>query len=156
MTFKVNILWLVCGFKEKWLRTEKGQLDCRKCSYIIWFLCFFGHNVLLYCLKLVGVRKKKWRPQWDFSIEALHMILCEKITQLQVKKAAFFQFWGHNVPITCSEVLGVINETWSPSYKLSMEILHLILCEEKIQLQTKTSAFFSFGVMTSPYIAHSS
>ena len=96
MTFKVNILWLVSGFKEKWLRTEKGRLDCPKRSYIVWFLWFFGHSVLLYCLKPVRVRKK-WRPRWDLSIEALHMILCVvKKWHNYKQKRLFFQFWGHN------------------------------------------------------------
>ena len=34
--------------------------------------------------------------------------------------------------------------------KLSVEVLHLILCEEKAQSQAKTRTFFSFSVITSP------
>ena len=31
----------------------------------------------------------------------------EEMTQLQAKNVSFFQFWGHNVPINSSKLLGV-------------------------------------------------
>ena len=31
----------------------------------------------------------------------------EGMTELQTKKAGFFQLWGHSVPIYCSKLLGV-------------------------------------------------
>ena len=40
-------------------------------------------------------------------MEALHVILCEEMTQLQEKNVSFFQFFGHNVPINYSKLLDV-------------------------------------------------
>ena len=46
------------------------------------------------------------------------MILCEEMTQLQ-GKSLLFQFWGHNVPINCSKLLGVrkSNEALKHSFR---------------------------------------
>ena len=46
------------------------------------------------------------KPFIKLSIDVLHLILCKEMTQLQAK-TCFIQFWGHNVPINCSKLLGV-------------------------------------------------
>ena len=57
---------------------------------------------------------------------------------------------GHNVLIYCSQLISVGRRNEALHKKLSVEVLHLILCEEKAQSQAKTRAFFSFWVITSP------
>ena len=56
------------------------------------------------------------------------MILCEEMTQLQAKKGRFFQFWGHNVPINCSEVLGVIDEIKPLVTAFRRGVTHVSMC----------------------------
>ena len=90
------------------------------------------------------------------SIEALHMILCEEMTHAVTRKnVCFFQFLGHNVAINCSKLYQYKKTKW-PGCELSIETLHMIICEEMTQLQGKTSAFFSFWIITSPQIARNS
>ena len=60
-----------------------------------------------------------------------------------------FMVFCHNVLINCSELLSV---EWKGRFQwvLSIEVLHLTLCEEMAQLQGKICIFFSLGVITSP------
>ena len=68
-----------------------------------------GHKVLIYCSELIGeIRKNEARDE-KLLIETLHLTLCEEMTLLEAKPSAFFQFWGHNVPINCSKLLGIIH-----------------------------------------------
>ena len=56
----------------------------------------FCHNVRINCSELVSVRMET-KISMRASIEVLHLILCEEMTQLQRKICIFFQFGGHNV-----------------------------------------------------------
>ena len=53
---------------------------------------------------------------------------------------------GHNVLIYCSQLISVGRRNEALHKKLSVEVLHLILCEEKPQSQAKRRAFFQFLV----------
>ena len=82
-TLKVNIDSLVCGFKDKSLRTDTVNQTTESTGKSSNFHVF-GHNVPIYCSKLVSVRKRNEGLD-EASIEALHSILCEEMTHLQAK-----------------------------------------------------------------------
>ena len=66
-----------------------------------------GHNVLIYCSQLISVGRRNEALHKKLSVELLHLILCEEKAQSQAKTRGFFEFFGHNVPINNSELLGV-------------------------------------------------
>ena len=55
------------------------------------------------------------------------------------KNGSFFQFWGHNVPINCSKLLGVRKEMKPLCTALLRGIIHVCMC--KIDEVTKHRKF---------------
>ena len=75
--------------------------------------------------------KRMNKTHWlEISTEVFHLILCEEITQLQAKKTTFFQFWGHNVPLNCTELLIVRRRNIAHEYNFHRGITHV--CTGKI------------------------
>ena len=67
---------------------------------------FFDHNVLTYYSKLVSVRKRNEGLEGSFQLKHYTWFYVKQILSYKQKRL-FFQFLGHNVPINCSELLGV-------------------------------------------------
>ena len=71
--------------------------DVVKCS-CIWSL---------YPRAMLIAHLSKKRKYISLSIQVLHLILCEEMTQIQAKKSRYFQFLSHKVPINFSQFLGL-------------------------------------------------
>ena len=93
-TSHVEQIWQIRLLTKHWLNHQ--------------ILMFLGHNVLTYYSITCQCKKNEMKIfKGAFNCSNIHLILCKEMTQFQAKMSVFFQFWGHNVPINCSKLLGV-------------------------------------------------
>ena len=71
-------------------------------------------------------------------MEVLHLIPCEEMTTVTSKNVCFFQFLGHNVPITLLKALRCKEKrNQALEHSFSLEVLYMPLCAELTKLGRK-------------------